>query len=42
LRAGPRSVLRLALFGDLDGTLDVLRIECTRCKHVGRYHIPYC
>jgi len=24
-------------FGDLEGKLDVLRVECTRCQRKGRY-----
>jgi len=24
-------------FGDIEGKLDVLRVECTRCQRKGRY-----
>jgi hypothetical protein len=27
------------IFGDLDGKLDVLRVECTKCTRAGRYHL---
>jgi hypothetical protein len=26
-------------FGDLEGKLDVLRVECTRCQRKGRYTV---
>lgn len=26
-------------FGDLDGKLDVLRVECTRCERKSRYSV---
>jgi hypothetical protein len=26
-------------FGDIDGKLEVLRIECTRCPRRGRYNV---
>jgi hypothetical protein len=26
-------------FGDIDGKLDVLRVECARCKRKGRYSV---
>ena len=26
-------------FGDLEGKLDVLRVECTRCQRKGRYSV---
>ena len=26
-------------FGDIEGKLDVLRIECTRCQRKGRYGV---
>ena len=26
-------------FGDIEGKLDVLRIECTRCQRKGRYSV---
>lgn len=26
-------------FGDIDGKLDILRIECTRCPRKGRYSV---
>jgi hypothetical protein len=26
-------------FGDIEGKLDVLRIECTKCDRKGRYHV---
>lgn len=27
------------VFGDIEGKLDVLRIECTRCHRKGRYSV---
>ena len=27
------------IFGDLEGKLDVLRVECTKCDRKGRYHV---
>jgi hypothetical protein len=27
------------IFGDIDGKLDVLRVECTKCDRRGRYHV---
>ena len=27
------------VFGDIEGKLDVLRVECTRCGRKGRYHV---
>ena len=27
------------IFGDIEGKLDVLRVECTRCNRKGRYHV---
>jgi hypothetical protein len=32
----PRSYL---IFGDTEGKLDVLRVECTRCERKGRYSV---
>ena len=32
----PRTYL---IFGDIEGKLDVLRVECTKCDRKGRYHI---
>ena len=32
----PRSYL---VFGDIEGKLDVLRVECTKCERKGRYHL---
>jgi hypothetical protein len=26
-------------FGDIDGKLNVLRVECTRCERKGRYSV---
>ena len=26
------------VFGDIEGKLDVLRVECTKCDRKGRYH----
>jgi hypothetical protein len=26
-------------FGDIEGKLDVLRVECTKCDRKGRYHV---
>ena len=26
------------VFGDIEGELDVLRVECTHCQRKGRYH----
>jgi hypothetical protein len=26
-------------FGDIEGKLDVLRVECTKCGRKGRYHV---
>ena len=28
-----------SLFGDIEGKLDVLRVECTKCDRKGRYHV---
>jgi hypothetical protein len=28
------------VFGDIDGKLDVLRVECTKCPRKGRYSVP--
>jgi hypothetical protein len=30
---------RYVVFGDIEGKLDVLRIECTKCDRKGRYHV---
>jgi hypothetical protein len=27
------------VFGDIEGKLDVLRVECTRCDRKGRYSV---
>ena len=27
------------IFGDIEGKLDVLRVECTRCDRKGRYSV---
>jgi hypothetical protein len=27
------------VFGDIEGKLDVLRVECTKCGRKGRYHV---
>jgi hypothetical protein len=27
------------IFGDIEGNLDVLRVECTKCSRKGRYHV---
>src|SRR5262249_51692630 len=27
------------VFGDIEGKLDILRVECARCPHKGRYRI---
>ena len=27
------------IFGDIDGKLDVLRVECTKCARKGRYSV---
>ena len=32
----PRSYL---IFGDIEGKLDVLRMECTKCARKGHYHV---
>jgi hypothetical protein len=32
----PRTYL---VFGDIEGELDVLRVECTKCDRKGRYHV---
>ena len=32
----PRTYL---IFGDIEGKLDVLRVECTKCARKGRYHV---
>jgi len=29
------------VFGDIEGKLDVLRVECTKCDRQGRYHVHY-
>jgi hypothetical protein len=28
------------VFGDIEGKLDVLRVECTKCPRKGRYSAP--
>ena len=28
------------IFGDIEGKLDVLRVECTKCPRKGRYSVP--
>jgi hypothetical protein len=33
----PRNYL---VFGDIEGKLDVLRVECTKCARKGHYHVP--
>jgi hypothetical protein len=32
----PRNYL---VFGDIEGTLDVLRVECTKCSRRGLYYV---
>jgi hypothetical protein len=32
----PRTYL---IFGDIDGKLDVLNVQCTKCAREGRYHV---
>jgi hypothetical protein len=32
----PRTYL---IFGHIEGKLDVLRVECTKCDRKGRYHV---
>jgi hypothetical protein len=27
------------IFGDIEGKLDVLRVECTKCDRKGCYHV---
>jgi hypothetical protein len=27
------------VFGDIEGKLDVLRVECTKCSRKGHYHV---
>jgi hypothetical protein len=27
------------VFGDIEGKLDVFRVECTKCDRKGRYHV---
>jgi len=27
------------IFGDIEGKLGVLRVECTKCSRKGRYHV---
>ena len=27
------------IFGDIEGKLDVLRVECTKCERKGRYSL---
>jgi hypothetical protein len=27
------------VFGDIEGKLDMLRVECTRCQRKGRYSV---
>jgi len=27
------------IFGDIEGKLDMLRVECTKCARKGRYHV---
>ena len=29
------------IFGDIEGKLDVLRVECTRCDRKGRYYAEW-
>jgi hypothetical protein len=35
----PRSGKRLTSPGAIEGKLDVLRVECTKCDRKGRYHV---
>jgi len=28
------------IFGEIEGKLDVLCVECTKCARKGRYHVP--
>jgi hypothetical protein len=28
------------IFADIEGKLDVLRVECTKCARKGRYNVP--
>jgi len=36
--AGPMARTYL-IFGDIEGKLDVLNVECTKCARKGRYHV---
>ena len=36
VKRSPRTYL---VFGDIEGKLDVLRVECTKCDRKGRYHV---
>ena len=27
------------VFGDIEGKLDILRVECAKCKHKSRYSV---
>ena len=29
----------MSIFGDIEGKLDVLRVECTKCDRKGRYYV---
>jgi hypothetical protein len=32
-------ILSSLIFGDIEGKLDVLCVECTKCAHKGRYSV---
>jgi hypothetical protein len=32
-------IVTYLIFGDIEGKLDVLRVECTKCDRKGRYHV---
>ena len=34
-----RHAAHLFTFGDIEGKLDVLRVECTKCERKGRYSV---
>jgi hypothetical protein len=36
---GERDARTYLIFGDIEGTLDVLHLECTKCPRKGRYSV---
>jgi hypothetical protein len=39
LRKGTTCPATYLIFGDIEGKLDVLRVECTKCARKGRYSV---